>query len=358
MRRELETLEDLDAHLRSQGTLAGCIVQALDLRGRGEALEHATVQNALFLGCRLKHQVATSLVSRGATVFPRLPQVPFDAYRSGLYTPEELYRDLRAGYDETLDSRVYAWTRRDRSRYVDAGVAQSLHDHFISDALIETVTDAGRAVGVMGGHHVQRGTDEFLQAARLGRHLADAGHLVLTGGGPGAMEAANLGAALVGADADLSDACALLGDVPGFRPDAAAWVEIAFTTRHRWDCTRPTIGVPTWHYGHEPPNAFGSAIAKYFDNALREDMLLRVCRAGIIYVPGRAGTAQEIFQTLTPNFYAEDPDDVTPMVLVGREYWGRLVPAWPLVARLAEGRAMAGHVHLVDTIEEAVQILT
>lgn len=357
MRQELESLTDFDAHLRNTGSLAGCIVQALDLRGRGEAMEHATVHNALFLGCRLKHRVATSLVSRGATVFPRLPQVPFDAYRSGLYSPEELYVNLDAGYAQTLDAEVYAWTQHDRSRHVDAGVAQSLHDHFISDALLETVTDEGKAVGVMGGHHVQRGTDEFLVAARLGRHLAQAGHLVLTGGGPGAMEAANLGAALVGSEDDLTDACALLGDVPSFQPDAAAWVNAAFTVRRRWDCSHPTIGVPTWHYGHEPPNAFGSGIAKYFDNALREDLLLRVCRAGIVYVPGRAGTAQEIFQTLTPNFYADSPDDVTPMVLVGREYWGRLVPAWPLVARLAEGRAMADHVHLVDTIEEAVEIL-
>ncbi|MFV0407363.1 MAG: LOG family protein [Propioniciclava sp.] len=358
MRHEIETLADLDARLRASGSLASCVIQALDLRGRGEALTQARVHNALFLGCRLKHRVATALVTRGATVFPRLPDVPFDAYRPRLYSPEELYADLETGYADTLDGRVYAWTRADRSQHVDAGVAQSLHDHFISDELDVAVEDSHRAVGVMGGHGVGRGTIEFHQAARLGRSLAEAGLLVLTGGGPGAMEAANLGASLKGSEAELTAACTLLGEVPSFTPDATAWATVAFTARRRWNCTRPTIGIPTWHYGHEPPNVFATSIAKYFDNAIREDMLLRVCRAGIIYVPGKAGTTQEIFQTATPNYYAGSPDEVTPMVLVGRDYWENKIPAWPLLAHLAQGRAMAEQVHLVDTIEEAIAILT
>jgi predicted Rossmann-fold nucleotide-binding protein len=114
--------------------------------------------------------------------------------------------------------------------------------------------------------------------------------------------------------------------------------------------------VPTWYYGHEPPNALASAIAKYFKNAIREDVLLQVCRAGVVFLPGRAGTVQEVFQDACENYYAAG-DHVAPMVLVGREYWTDELPAWPLLRRLAEERAMADHVHLVDDLDEVAGVL-
>lgn len=359
MRAEIETLAAFDAHIRTTGTLAGAIVKAMDLRGRGAVLGRVEVHNSFFLGCRLKHRDATALAGRGATVFPRLPQVPFDAYRPTLYSADDLYAGLESdGYAATHDAIVHAWTRRGRSRLLDAGVAQALHDHFMTDALTDLVTQPRTVVGVMGGHQVARGTPEFVATAHLGRRLAEAGHLVLTGGGPGAMEAANLGASLRGPASDVDAACALLASVPSFEPDVGAWVRAAFEVKRRWDCGRPGIGVPTWYYGHEPPNVFGTGIAKYFDNALREDTLLRLCGAGVIYVPGRAGTTQEIFQALTRNYYATRSVDVTPMILIGRDFWSRDLPAWPLLSALASGRLMEPRIHLVDTHDEALRILS
>ncbi len=101
--------------------------------------------------------------------------------------------------------------------------------------------------------------------------------------------------------------------------------------KQRCDCTRLNVGVPTWFYGHEPPNVFGTVIAKYFDNAIREDILLRLCGAGIVYSPGRAGTTQEIFQALTRNYYALEGHQIRPMILLGVDYWTTQVPAWPLL---------------------------
>ena len=45
------------------------------------------------------------------------------------------------------------------------------------------------------------------------------------------------------------------------------------------------------------------------------------------------------------------------MVLVGASYWTETLPAWPLLAALAAGRPMEQHVHLVDTVEEAADLL-
>ena len=109
-----------------------------------------------------------------------------------------------------------------------------------------------------------------------------------------------------------------------------------------------SLGIPTWHYGHEPPNAFSSVVAKYFRNAIREDVLLEVCRGGIVFLPGAAGTVQEVFQAACANYYA-DESDVAPMLFVGREYWTETVPAWPLVSALAEGRPLATAAHLSTT---------
>uniref|UniRef100_UPI00286DE816 LOG family protein n=1 Tax=Nocardioides sp. TaxID=35761 RepID=UPI00286DE816 len=117
-----------------------------------------------------------------------------------------------------------------------------------------------------------------------------------------------------------------------------------------------SLGIPTWHYGHEPPNPFATAIAKYVRNATREAILLEVCDAGIVFLPGAGGTVQEIFQDGCENYYA-DESSVAPMVLVGVEHWTTTVPAWPLLRSLAQGRAMEPHVHLVDTVEEAVELL-
>jgi predicted Rossmann-fold nucleotide-binding protein len=118
----------------------------------------------------------------------------------------------------------------------------------------------------------------------------------------------------------------------------------------------PTLGIPTWFYGHEPPNPFPTHVAKYFRNALREDTLLHVCDGGIVFLPGAAGTVQEIFQDACENYYAE-PDRRTPMVLVGKDYWTRTFPAWPLLEALAATKGFTGEVFLVDSWEGAAGVL-
>ena len=73
---------------------------------------------------------------------------------------------------------------------------------------------------------------------------------------------------------------------------------------------------------------------------MREDILLRYCRGGIVYLPGAAGTVQEVFQAATANYYSADPEQVCPMVFVGVEHWTSKLPVWPLISALGQDRTM------------------
>lgn len=356
---EIETLDEFDRRVAGRSDIRGWHLQSLDLSGRAEVLGRVDVARAIFLGCQFAAAGPGSeddVRERGGLVFPRVPDVPVNLYRGDLYAAEELYGGLDGGYAATVDARVHAWSLTPRT--LDRRLAEALHDHAIDDALDEFVVQHGRArplVGVMGGHAARRGDEVYRSAAELGQSLSR-DFTVVTGGGPGAMEAANLGAWL-GPDAGtLDSALAMLADVPTFADDVAAWARRAFDILARWPEGGVSLGIPTWHYGHEPPNAFASAIAKYFRNAIREDELLRICTAGIVFLPGAGGTVQEIFQDACANYYAAS-EAVAPMVLVGREHWTRRLPAWPLLEALGADRAMGARLHLVDDVTEVPDLL-
>ncbi|MFI5805477.1 LOG family protein [Streptomyces sp. NPDC051561] len=351
--REIETLAQFD-QVTTQGALSGYRVQSLDLTTRTHALLTTDTRETVFLGCPMTEEATTKVRTDGALVFPPVPNLPFDPYRGLLYSPDHLFEHLRAdGYEATPDALAYTWFQRTKNDGdIFASMLRSVHDDAISDALDEHLLDAP-VVGVMGGHAMARGTDAYAGAAHLGRTLARSGLTVATGGGPGAMEAANLGAySAPHQDTVLAEALDVLAKAPSFTPSITDWANAAFSVRERWPAGGDSVGIPTWFYGHEPPNAFASHIAKYFANATREDGLLARCTAGVVFLPGAAGTVQEIFDNATPNYY-ESRGEPTPMVLVDRTHWTERLPAWPLLRSLAKGRAMESRIALVDTVEEA-----
>ena len=144
------------------------------------------------------------------------------------------------------------------------------------------------------------------------------------------MEAANFGAFLAPFDeTQFEESLKILGEAPIFPNHVDTWIETAARVRTyllgSWNGTEKegssSLGVPTWVYGHEPPNLFSSHIGKYFYNSLREGGLVTISNAGLIFGKGNAGTVKEIFQDATLVYYRGNKIAATPMVLYGTDFW-------------------------------------
>lgn len=377
MRAEFTDVAALRAHRATGADLRGAVLTGLDLTApEDDALLRTALDGALLLGCRLTEVSARRAEAGGALLFPVVPGLPYQTYRSALYTPAELFDGfdptIPESYLDTLDARIYRYGKEQgRLPHPAHAIAERLHDHSITDALAELLTDGatidGRGpVAVMGGHALARDEAGYRSAVELGVALGRAGLTVLTGGGPGAMEAVPLGVRLhAEAETQVAAALAALATAPAFgtagRPvDPTAigrWLAAALDVPLPPAGERPrTIGIPTWFYGHEPPNAFCDRHAKYFANSVREDGLLTVATGGVIYTPGSAGTVQEVFQDYTQNHYAS-LGPPAPMVFLGVNFWTCEVPAAELVRTLAAGRDIERWIVVTDSVAEAVDTL-
>lgn len=361
MRLEFESLAKLRAHLATDRDLRGAAFQSLDLDAVADDLRGTDLGGNVLLGCRFSTE--TLALFPDPIVMPRFPNLPYDPYRSALYTPDELFAGYEPGdYETTLDGCIHR-------HFLDGGGAATgdvvttlgrrLHDHAVSDALQEFI-DGRKLVAIMGGHSLRRDDPVYLEVARLARDLADGGFLPVSGGGPGAMEATHLGAWFVGRpDEELLEAVGMLAEAPLYKP-REAWLETALAVTSRFpllDAERSaSLAVPTWLYGHEPPTCFALQIAKYFANSVREEGLLAIATYGVVFAPGSAGTVQEIFQDACQNHY-ESFGPASPMILLGREYWTETKPVYPVLATLAAGQRYGDLLRLEDDREAILALL-
>ncbi|GHC62473.1 hypothetical protein [Roseibacillus persicicus] len=364
MMKAVREIDSLNSLLRQRGQLRGAVVQGLDLSQAGVPWHEVDCDGAVFLGCDFPEGVGVEeLVLKGATVFPPFRHLPYDPYRPRLYTRQELMEGWSLENDRSLDLRIYehfAAHGRKHPHVLEA-LAMRLHDHAVDDALADLLEGrvegdgVKRVVGIMGGHSMGRDEEDFKRVARVAWHLAREGYFVATGGGPGVMEAGNLGAYFAGEDAEaLEWALSHMEAAPGYQHED--YSRLALEVIERYPHGTSSLAVPTWFYGHEPTNWFSRHVAKYFSNSLREDGLLAIATHGVIYARGSAGTTQEVFMDACQNHYRTF-QVVSPMVFLGRDWFGERTGIHEAVVRQAGEQKYGEYIALVDGVEECVDFV-
>lgn len=349
----INSLQGFDALIEGGRTTTPLAVQGVDLCARTNEILANEWPYATFLGSTMTMKAEQHVSATGATVFPAFDALPYNPYRGSLYTPQE----LRAN---DLDTRIYehqsTW-RQDPPAPILEALAQRIHDHAIDDALNNYLSAHEKVVAVMGGHGLHRDDKTYATVAIVTRALTRAGYLVVTGGGPGAMEAGNLGAWFAAHDDDALDvAITRLATAVDFSTQEYLDVSVEITSTYPGGDT--SLAIPTWFYGHEPTNDFATDVAKYFSNSIREDGLLAIANHGVVYTPGAAGTVQEVFMDATQNHYSVF-GIVSPMIFLDSAYWADDRLAAPLLLKqLAGDRPYAEMIAVCDEPQEIVDFIT
>ena len=179
------------------------------------------------------------------------------------------------------------------------------------------LAELGPAVSIFGSARTQRGTAEYQLAERIATGLVKVGYAVITGGGPGIMEAANKGAVESGG---LSVG---LGIELPLEMGLNDYVEVGLEFRY------------------------------FF---VRKTIFIKYSQAFVV-LPGGFGTMDELFEALT--LVATGKITKFPIVLVGRTYWAGLL-SWlqdTMLAHANIGHAEYGLICVVDDADEVVEII-
>ncbi|MFD6881119.1 TIGR00730 family Rossman fold protein [Rhodococcus sp. NPDC060084] len=179
------------------------------------------------------------------------------------------------------------------------------------------LAEVPRAVAVFGSARTPVDHPDYEAGRRLGEALVEAGYAVVTGGGPGVMEAANRGACEAG-----GFSIGLGIELP-FEQRLNDWVDLGLNFRY------------------------------FF---ARKTMFVKYAQA-FVCLPGGFGTMDELFEAVT----LVQTGKITrfPIVLFGSEYWSGLVE-WMRTTMAREGKISDSDIDLLsvtDSVEEAVRII-
>jgi len=179
------------------------------------------------------------------------------------------------------------------------------------------LAELGPAIAVFGSARTGVDDPAYAIAEEVGRRLVGAGFAVVTGGGPGAMEAANKGACEAGGIS------VGLGIELPFESGLNQWVDKGINFRY------------------------------FF---ARKTMFVKYSQ-GFVVLPGGVGTLDELFEALT----LVQTRKVTsfPIVLIGTSYWSGLI-GWLRETVLAEGKINAADLDMMvvtDDVDEAVELM-
>jgi len=181
----------------------------------------------------------------------------------------------------------------------------------------EHLADLPPAVSIFGSARVGPESPEYQMAERLARMLVERGYAVITGGGPGIMEAANKGAAEAG------------GQSVGLN------IELPF---------------------EQKPNPYANLQLNFRYFFVRKVMFVKYAIAYVV-MPGGFGTVDELFEALT--LIQTNKIKPFPVILMVKRYWEGLMK-WIKETVLQEGKICQKDVdlfHLTDDPEEVVDIV-
>lgn len=179
----------------------------------------------------------------------------------------------------------------------------------------DALAEIGPAISVFGSARTKRDSPYYAAGVDVGRLLVEAGVAVITGGGPGSMEAANRGAAEAGG---LSIG---LGIELPFEQGMNEWVGLGVDFRY------------------------------FF---ARKTMFVKYAQ-GFVVLPGGLGTLDELFEAMV--LVQTSKVSQFPIVLVDSTFWGPLLD-WIKDVMVVQGLVSPGDldiISLVDTAEEAVE---
>lgn len=164
-------------------------------------------------------------------------------------------------------------------------------------------------VSVFGSARVPRDAPEYALGVEVGARLARGGYPVITGGGPGLMEAANRGAAEAGAGS------------------------VGLTIRLDFE---------------EKPNPYATTVIPFEHFFARKTVFVRHSRA-FVTLPGGFGTLDELFEALTLIQTRKLHD--FPVILIGTAFWAGLAD-WIRDTLLAQGRVSPRDVELLTVTDD------
>lgn len=178
------------------------------------------------------------------------------------------------------------------------------------------LSEVGPAISVFGSARTPENNPYWTTAYEIGRMLAERGIGVITGGGPGAMEAANKGA---------------------------------------WDAGGTSIGLGIELPHEQALNPWITVGINFRYFFARKTMFVKYSQ-GFIVMPGGFGTMDELFEAMT--LVQTRKVGSFPIVLVGTEYWSGLI-AWIREKMIGEGTVSPEDIDLVKIVDdpaEAVRI--
>lgn len=214
---------------------------------------------------------------------------------------------------DTADARLLESPPSSAFTHTDPWRVMRIQSEFVQG--FDALAEIGPAISVFGSARTKQDSPYYATGVEVGRRLVEAGVAVITGGGPGSMEAANRGAAEAGG---LSIG---LGIELPFEQGMNEWVGLGVDFRY------------------------------FF---ARKTMFVKYAQ-GFVVLPGGLGTLDELFEAMV--LVQTSKVSHFPIVLVDSTFWGPLIN-WIRDSMVAQGLVSPGDmdiISVVDTAEDAVK---